>query len=789
MFCIFSNMKRLIVILFLLPTLLLAQNKVRRYEYWFDNNYSSRVTTNISPVLNFSLNTSIPTSTLSTGLHVIHMRFQDESARWSSTVSQFFQKLPPVISSNFNLVGYEYWFDNNYAAHVYSSTLVQENVNITSAISTPALADGLHVIHIRFKDNSGKWSSTASQFFHKIQSTISIANDIVAYQYWYDNNFTSATFVTVGPSQNVNILSPLSASSLNNGLHVIHFRSKDNTGKWSSTVSQFFQKVQPSNVSAVQLTSYQYWYDNNYGAAVTNPISVAQEITLITSLSASSLADGLHMIHIRFKDNTGKWSSVVSQFFHKTETVPSINNMIVAYRYWFDTNDAAMISNNVAPSADYTLNTIISMITVPHGAHLVNFQFRDSLGMWSSVVTDTVTKLPVPIALFSAADTIFCDSGTVAFSNQSIDADTYLWDFGDLTTSTLQTPIHTYTSPGLYNVSLTVLDTTIGRDSITVYNTFIEVYAIPAHTLTVSSNDSICAGTTANIFAPVNYVYSWNTGSTASSITVNSAGDYFTTITNAQYAGCFTHSDTVHITLMPLPIVNLGIDTNICQGSQLTLNAFNSGATYNWSTSATTSSIVVNAANTFWVNVTSAFGCANIDTITIGINPLPIAAFTYNVSNLTASFTNASNNSTSYSWNFGDAAYSTVAAPSHTYTVDGTYTVTLIASNNCGSDTTFQVISVTGIDGQNAGEASLIVYPNPATNIVNVRYATATDCKVSFSLFDIAGQMVMPIIEQEVRAGYVQTIQLSTTTLANGTYFITMNIDGKKRTNRIVITK
>jgi hypothetical protein len=99
------------------------------------------------------------------------------------------------------------------------------------------------------------------------------------------------------------------------------------------------------------------------------------------------------------------------------------------------------------------------------------------------------------------------------------------------------------------------------------------------------------------------------------------------------------------------------------------------------------------------------------------------------------------------------------------------------------------VISVTGIDGQNAGEASLIVYPNPAANIVNVRYATATDCKVSFSLFDIAGQMVMPIIEQEVRAGYVQTIQLSTTTLANGTYFITMNIDGKKRTNRIVITK
>lgn len=55
---------------------------------------------------------------------------------------------------------------------------------------------------------------------------------------------------------------------------------------------------------------------------------------------------------------------------------------------------------------------------------------------------------------------------------------------------------------------------------------------------------------------------------------------------------------------------------------------------------------------------------------------------------LTVNFTDQSSNSpTSWSWTFGDGGTSTAQNPSHDYTVAGTYTVSLTATNAYGSDT------------------------------------------------------------------------------------------------------
>lgn len=63
---------------------------------------------------------------------------------------------------------------------------------------------------------------------------------------------------------------------------------------------------------------------------------------------------------------------------------------------------------------------------------------------------------------------------------------------------------------------------------------------------------------------------------------------------------------------------------------------------------------------------------------------MPVANFTVSMSELEATFTNTSENATSYSWDFGDGNASTSKDPVHTYTEDGNYTVTLTASNADG---------------------------------------------------------------------------------------------------------
>jgi PKD repeat protein len=60
-------------------------------------------------------------------------------------------------------------------------------------------------------------------------------------------------------------------------------------------------------------------------------------------------------------------------------------------------------------------------------------------------------------------------------------------------------------------------------------------------------------------------------------------------------------------------------------------------------------------------------------------------------------FTNASLNADTYSWDFGDVESSTEMSPSHTYAADGTYDVTLTATNSGGSDAVTQALELTSV--------------------------------------------------------------------------------------------
>lgn len=85
-----------------------------------------------------------------------------------------------------------------------------------------------------------------------------------------------------------------------------------------------------------------------------------------------------------------------------------------------------------------------------------------TLAASNTVFTDTV-EMPnaiepylIPTASFYASDSSVCDYARIQFYDNSENAATWLWDFGDGTTSDLQNPWHDYEDPGTYTVSLTV---------------------------------------------------------------------------------------------------------------------------------------------------------------------------------------------------------------------------------------------------------------------------------------------------------------------------------------------
>jgi PKD repeat protein len=80
-------------------------------------------------------------------------------------------------------------------------------------------------------------------------------------------------------------------------------------------------------------------------------------------------------------------------------------------------------------------------------------------------------------------------------------------------------------------------------------------------------------------------------------------------------------------------------------------------------------------------------------------NQPPTANFTSSCSGLSCTFTSTSSDPdgsvASYSWTFGDGTSSTAQNPSHSYAAGGTYTVTLIVTDNQGAQSTTSTKSVT----------------------------------------------------------------------------------------------
>lgn len=118
--------------------------------------------------------------------------------------------------------------------------------------------------------------------------------------------------------------------------------------------------------------------------------------------------------------------------------------------------------------------------------------------------------------------------------------------------------------------------------------------------------------------------YSWSTGATTSSITVNPSAT--STYTVYGTAGCKSSSTTVAVTVDAAPAISVVMTPTVfCAGSSATLTA--SGAnTFTWSTNTVSNAIVVNPSSntTYTVSGTGSQACNGISMYTVNVNPLPV---------------------------------------------------------------------------------------------------------------------------------------------------------------------
>lgn len=291
-------------------------------------------------------------------------------------------------------------------------------------------------------------------------------NTIVRCQYWFNDDFDNAVALLQDSVVNLSFSAHIDASSQSEGLHALNMRFQDANGEWSPVKSQFFIKITPMTAQDNKVALCQYWVDADFTGAVSVETSAAKDIIFEPSLDFSETDEGLHALNMRFRDANGEWSPVKSQFFIK-KAYRTEEAKVVSYQYWFDDNFSHSKTLSVDVTAkDVVITNNLDLRRVPKGVHYLNFRAMDNYGVWSSTVTDTLEKISLPIADFTV-DTISvtCQYITLQFNDNSIDGDSIAWIFGDgSVVDTTRNPVHEFVE-GDYTVSLTVIDTTLGKDS------------------------------------------------------------------------------------------------------------------------------------------------------------------------------------------------------------------------------------------------------------------------------------------------------------------------------------
>ncbi len=265
--------------------------------------------------------------------------------------------------------------------------------------------------------------------------------------------------------------------------------------------------------------------------------------------------------------------------------------------------------------------------------------------------------------------------------------------------------------------------------------------------------------------------YVWSTGASSPTITVSTGGTYWVRVTDANN---FSGTDTIVVEVIPFPIVDLGPDRDFCDGALL--DAGNPGLLYSWNTGASSQTIDVEESGTYSVTVSVPdYGCPASDEVSLDIIFGPEAAFLWTHEGTQAYFFAASPLATSWSWDFGDGATSIERDPVHTYAAAGTYEVTLVVTNECGtSEIALQVTvdELTGLDAS-AWMNSVQIAPNPTSGRVRLSGSYAPSGDIVWSLYSPNGQRIEQGIVYPLPGLWELTLDLSLH--AEGAYLLELS--------------
>jgi PKD repeat protein len=345
------------------------------------------------------------------------------------------------------------------------------------------------------------------------------------------------------------------------------------------------------------------------------------------------------------------------------------------------------------------------------GTYTVTLQVSN--GTYTKSTSKSITVL-APITIdFTFNPSTPAVNQDVVFANQtSGSVDSYLWNFGDGSTSTAKDPTHKFTSAGSFTVTLTA---TNAKGSKTKSKTLVVSQSLnPSFTYSPSSPyaGQTVQFTDTSTGNPTSW--QWDFGDGSSSMLQNpthaysNSGTYTVTLRVTNSAESKNTSKT--ITVKPVVQADFSFSpTSPTVGTSVQFTDKSTGNITSWSwkfgDGATSTqknpAHAYSSAGSYNVALTVSDGTtSNSMTQTISVRANVVADFTYSPSSPVVGqevqfLDNSQGSPSSWSWDFGDGTKSAAKNPTHTYSQAGTFNVKLTVSDGVNSNNTTKSVSVT----------------------------------------------------------------------------------------------
>jgi PKD repeat protein len=386
-------------------------------------------------------------------------------------------------------------------------------------------------------------------------------------------------------------------------------------------------------------------------------------------------------------------------------TIPATDT-IASYAWNFGNGNTSSLQNPNYVYATAGTYTITLIVTTNRGC--LDF------------ATASVTINPLPVANAGADQNIcFGSSATLTATGGG----TYLWNTGQTTSSITVSPA-TSTS---YSVTVTNASGCSASDTI-----FVNVNPLPV--ANAGADVNICDGASSTLNASGGVSYNWiPTGDITSSITVSPSADQTYIVLVSDANGC-TDVDTINLFVHALPVVNLS-PVFVCAGQTTTLNAGAGGTTYLWNSGATTQTISIATSGNYSVTVTNSFGCSTTASCNVTVGP----TINLNLGNVSfcqgdSAILDPGYTGMSYLW--------TTGATTQAITVNtvGTYGVTITDTAGCSGSVSSTVnvnpLPVANFNSTNVCEGNATTF----TDNSNLTSGTITDWNWDFGDYNLSTQ-------------------------------------------------